>query len=499
MAKENLVAGLENKLWEAADKLRGSIDAAKYKNIVLGIIFLKYISDRFEKRYQELLEEGDGFEDDRDEYERFNIFYVPEKARWKYIVENATKPTIGQVIDEAFISIEKENKKLAGVLPKIFSGSDIDQRRVGEVVIVFENSDTTLIEEDALGRVYEYFLGKFAFILGAGGGEFYTPSGVVQLLVEMLEPYEGKIYDPCCGSGGMFVQAQKFVKAHGGNAFKLSVYGQELNAETRRLATMNLAIRGIEANLGTTQEDTFHADQFKDDKFDYILANPPFNISDWGQEKLLNDARWKWGVPAKGNANYGWLSHIISKLKPSRGAAGVVLSNGSLSTQTSGEGEIRAKFVEEDLVDCIVTLPDKLFYTTGIPVSLWFLRRGKKRKGEILFIDARKMGTMVDRRLRELTDEDIAKIAHTYHSWQSNKDYEDVKGFCKSAKLEEVKEHEYILTPGRYVGIEDVEEDAEPFEEKMTRLTEELGELFAKSRHLEEEIRQNLRGIGYEF
>jgi type I restriction enzyme M protein len=499
MAKENLVAGLENKLWEAADKLRGSIDAAKYKNIVLGIIFLKYISDRFEKRYQELLEEGDGFEDDRDEYERFNIFYVPEKARWKYIVENATKPTIGQVIDEAFIAIEKENKKLAGVLPKIFSGSDIDQRRVGEVVIVFENSDTTLIEEDALGRVYEYFLGKFAFILGAGGGEFYTPSGVVQLLVEMLEPYEGKIYDPCCGSGGMFVQAQKFVKAHGGNAFKLSVYGQELNAETRRLATMNLAIRGIEANLGTTQEDTFHADQFKDEKFDYILANPPFNISDWGQEKLLNDARWKWGVPAKGNANYGWLSHIISKLKPSKGAAGVVLANGSLSTQTSGEGEIRAKFVEEDLVDCIVTLPDKLFYTTGIPVSLWFLRRGKKRKGEILFIDARKMGTMVDRRLRELTDEDIAKIAGTYHNWQSNKDYEDVKGFCKSAKLTEVKEHEYILTPGRYVGIEDVEEDAEPFEEKMTRLTEELGELFAKSRHLEEEIRTNLRGIGYEF
>lgn len=498
MAKEHLVTSFEDKLWAAADKLRGSIASSKYKDVVLGIIFLKYISDRFDQRYNELVAEGDGFEDDRDEYERFNVFYVPEKARWKNIIENATKPNIGQVIDEAFIAIEKENKKLAGVLPKIYSGADIDQRRVGEVVMVFENADTLLIEEDALGRVYEYFLGKFAFMLGQGGGEFYTPSSVVKLLVEMIEPFEGTIYDPCCGSGGMFVQAQKFVRAHGGNAYKLSVYGQELNAETRRLATMNLAIRGIEANLGKIHADTFHEDQFPDEKFDYILANPPFNISDWGQDSLLNDARWKWGIPAKGNANYAWLSHMLMKLKPSKGVAGIVLANGSLSSQTSGEGNIRAKFIEEDLVDCIVALPDKLFFTTGIPVCLWFLRRGKKRKGEVLFIDARDKGTMISRKLRELNDEDILAIADTYHKWLKNDSYADEVGFCKSATLADIEKHNYILTPGRYVGVKEITDD-EPFEEKMEKLVSELADLMSESSVLDEKIKKSLGALGYDF
>ncbi|GMA60300.1 type I restriction-modification system subunit M [Alicyclobacillus fastidiosus] len=498
MASEKLVSSIEDKLWAAADKLRGSIDASKYKNIVLGIIFLKYISDRFEKRYQELIAEGDGFENDRDEYERFNVFYVPEKARWEFIVQNATKPSIGQIIDEAFIAIEKENKNLAGVLPKIYSGTDIDQRRVGEVVLVFENADTSLIEEDALGRVYEYFLGKFAFMLGAGGGEYYTPSGVVKLLVEMIEPFEGTIYDPCCGSGGMFVQANKFVKAHGGNSFELSIYGQELNAETRRLATMNLAIRGIEANLGQTHEDTFHADQFKDEKFDYILANPPFNISDWGQESLVSDLRWKWGVPTKNNANYAWLSHMLSKLKPSKGVAGIVLANGSLSSQVTGEGNIRSQFIDEDLVDCIVALPDKLFYTTGISVCLWFLRRGKKRRNEVLFIDARDLGDMVDRKLRELTDENISVIASTYHKWLENDGFQDVVGFCKSASTSEIQKHEYVLTPGRYVGVKEIT-DEEPFAEKMPKLVAELSNLMKNSSLLDEKIKKSLGAIGYEF
>lgn len=498
MAKEKLVTSMEDKLWAAADKLRGSIASSKYKDVVLGIIFLKYISDRFDHRYNELVDEGDGFEEDRDEYERFNVFYVPEKARWKYIIEHATKPNIGQVIDEAFIAIEKENTNLAGVLPKIYSGADIDQRRVGEVVMVFENSDTLLIEEDALGRVYEYFLGKFAFMLGQGGGEFYTPSSVVKLLVEMIEPFEGTIYDPCCGSGGMFVQAQKFVKAHGGNAFNLSVYGQELNAETRRLATMNLAIRGIEANLGNTHDDTFHGDQFKDEKFDYILANPPFNISDWGQESLLTDSRWRWGVPAKSNANYAWLSHMLTKLKPSKGVAGIVLANGSLSSKTSGEGSIRAKFIEEDLVDCIVALPDKLFFTTGISVCLWFMRRGKKRKGEVLFIDASDNGTMISRKLRELGESDIKLITDTYHKWLKNEEYEDEVGFCKSSSLEEIKKHDNVLTPGRYVGVKKIE-DNESFEEKMGKLVSELTDLMAESSFLDEKIKNSLGAIGYEF
>lgn len=498
MAKEKLVTSIEDKLWEAADKLRGSIASSKYKDVVLGIIFLKYISDRFEHRYNELMAEGDGFEDDRDEYERFNVFYVPEVARWNYIIKQATSPEIGQVLDNAFIAIEKENKKLAGVLPKIYSGADIDQRRVGEVIMVFANSDMSLIEEDALGRVYEYFLGKFAFMLGQGGGEFYTPSSVVKLLVEMIEPYEGTIYDPACGSGGMFVQAQNFVKAHGGNAYKLSVYGQELNAETRRLATMNLAIRSIEANLGNSHADTFHEDQFKDEKFDYILANPPFNISDWGQEQLVNDPRWRWGIPAKGNANYAWLSHILTKLKPTKGVAGVVLANGSLSSQTSGEGDIRAKFIEEDVVDCIVALPDKLFFTTGIPVCLWFLRRNKKRNGEVLFIDARDKGTMISRKLRELTADDVTEIADTYHKWLNNDGYEDVVGFCKSATLEDIQKQDNILTPGRYAGIKEIIDD-EPFEEKMNKLVSELAELMDESSELDVKIKKSLGAIGYEF
>jgi type I restriction enzyme M protein len=499
MANENLIKDdLEKTLWAAADKLRGSIDASKYKNIVLGIIFLKYVSDRFENRYKELVAEGMEMENERDEYERFNVFYVPEKARWSRVVENASKPNIGQTIDEAFIAIEKENKKLAGVLPKIFSGSDIDQRRVGEVVLVFENHNTTMKDEDTFGRVYQYFLGKFAFMLGTGGGEFYTPQPIVNLLVELIEPFEGTIYDPCCGSGGMFVQSQEFVRQHGGNAYKLSVYGQELNAETRRLATMNLAIRRIEANLGKTHEDTFHNDQFKDEKFDYILANPPFNISDWGQEKLLSDVRWKWGVPAKGNANYAWLSHMLTKLKPSKGVAGIVLANGSLSSQAQGEGNIREKFIEEDLVDCIVALPDRLFHITGIPVSLWLLRRGKTRKGEVLFIDARDMGTMVSRKLRELTNEDITKISDTYHRWLKNDNYEDVVGYCKSETREDIQKHDSVLTPGRYVGVKEVIDD-EPFEDKMEKLVSEISDLMEESLELDEKIKESLGAIGYEF
>lgn len=499
--------GFEETLWKSADKLRGSMDSAEYKYVVLGLIFMKYISDKFETKYEELVEEGDGFEEDRDEYEAENIFWVPKEARWGYLKDNAKDPKIGQIIDDAMILIEKENPTLKGVLDKRYARPELDKRRLGELIDLISTIRLHKNgEKDLLGRVYEYFLGQFASSEGKGGGEFYTPTSVVKTLVEMIEPYKGRIYDPACGSGGMFIQSEKFIEEHAGRIGDLSIYGQELNATTWKLCKMNLAIRGLDGNIGLHQEDTFHDDLHKTLKADYVLANPPFNISDWGGNKLTEDVRWKYGVPPEGNANYAWLEHIVYHLAPN-GVAGVVLANGALSSNTSNEGVIRKNLVDAKLVDAIVALPDKLFYSTGIPVSLWILNRNKKdnpkfreREDEILFIDARNLGTMVDRRHRELSEEDIKKISDTYHNYRNlNGQYEDIQGFCKAAKLEEVREHEYVLTPGRYVGIEEQEDDGVPFEEKMEALTSELGELFAKSRSLEDEIRKNLGGIGYEF
>ena len=499
--------GFEETLWKAADKLRGSMDASEYKHVVLGLIFLKYISDKFEMKYNELVAEGEGFEEELDEYLAENIFWVPKEARWNYIRDHAKDPKIGQIIDDAMILIEKENKTLKNVLEKRYARPEIDKRRLGELVDLISTIKLhTNDEKDLLGRVYEYFLGKFAAAEGKGGGEFYTPTSVVKTLVNMIEPFKGRIYDPCCGSGGMFVQSNKFVSEHQGRIGDLAIYGQELNSTTWKLCKMNLAIRGLEGNIGPSHADTFHNDLHKNLKADYILANPPFNVSDWGGEQLTEDVRWAYGIPPAGNANYAWLQHMIYHLSPN-GVAGVVLANGSLSSNTSNEGEIRKNILEADLVDCIVALPDKLFYTTGIPACLWILNRNKKgnekyrnREHEILFIDARQLGELIDRRHRELSDEEINKIADTYHQWR-NQDgkYEDIKGFCKSATLEEVKEHEYVLTPGRYVGIEELEDDGIPFEEKMESMTSELAKLFVKSRQLEEEIKKKLGGIGYEF
>jgi len=507
MAETTGNIGFEETLWKAADKLRGSMDASEYKHVVLGLIFLKYISDKFETKYNELVAEGEGFEEELDEYLSENIFWVPKEARWSYIRDNAKSEKIGQIVDDAMILIEKENKTLKNVLEKRYARPEIDKRRLGELIDLISTIKLhTKEEKDLLGRVYEYFLGKFADAEGKGGGEFYTPTSVVNTLVEMIEPFRGRIYDPCCGSGGMFVQSEKFIEENQGKLTDLAIYGQELNATTWKLCKMNLAIRGLEGNIGPEHADTFHNDLHKNVKADYILANPPFNISDWGGEQLKDDVRWAYGIPPAGNANYAWLEHMVYHLAPN-GVAGVVLANGALSSNTSNEGEIRKNLLEADLVDCIVAMPDKLFYSTGIPVSLWILNRNKQgnskhrnREKEILFIDARNLGEMVDRRHRELKEEDIRKIADTYHKWRNvnGSSYEDVKGFCKSAKFDEVKEHEYVLTPGRYVGIEDVEDDGISFEEKMENMTSELGELFEKSRRLEEEIRKNLGGIGYE-
>lgn len=499
--------GFEETLWKSADKLRGSMDSAEYKYVVLGLIFMKYISDKFETKYNELLEEGEGFEEDRDEYEAENIFWVPKEARWGYLKDNAKDPKIGQIIDDAMILIEKENPTLKGVLDKRYARPELDKRRLGELIDLISTIRLHKNgEKDLLGRVYEYFLGQFASSEGKGGGEFYTPTSVVKTLVEMIEPYRGRIYDPACGSGGMFIQSEKFIEEHAGRIDDLSIYGQELNATTWKLCKMNLAIRGLDGNIGPHQGDTFHDDLHKTLKADYVLANPPFNISDWGGNKLTDDIRWKYGVPPEGNANYAWLEHIVYHLAPN-GVAGIVLANGALSSNTSNEGVIRKNLVDAKLVDAIVALPDKLFYSTGIPVSLWILNRNKidnpkfrKRADEILFIDGRNLGTMVDRRHRELSDEDVKKIADTYHNYRNiDGNYEDVQGFCKAAKLEEVREHEYVLTPGIYVGIEEQEDDGVPFEEKMEALTSELGELFEKSRSLEDEIRRNLGGLGYEL
>ena len=498
MATENNAnIGFEKQIWDAACVLRGNIDASEYKSVVLGLIFLKYISDRFEAKYQELVAEGDGFEEDKDEYTAENIFFVPENARWSVISAAAHTPEIGSIIDDAMRSIEKENKRLKDILPKNFARPELDKRRLGEVVDLFTNIQ--MIEhgdsKDILGRTYEYCLAKFAEQEGKLAGEFYTPSCVVRTLVEVLQPYNGRVYDPCCGSGGMFVQSSKFIENHGGNIKNISVYGQDSNPTTWKLAQMNLAIRGIEADLGKFNADTFFNDCHPQLKADFIMANPPFNLSGWGQDKLLDDVRWQYGTPPAGNANFAWLQHMIWHLAPN-GRIGMVLANGSLSSQSGGEGEIRKNIINADLVDCIVAMPSQLFYTTQIPVSLWFLAKNKKQKGKTLFIDARKLGTMVTRKLRELTDEDIKRIADTYNAFVDGT-LKDEKGFCAVVTTQDIAKQDYILTPGRYVGIEEQEDDGEPFEEKMSRLTSELSELFAKSHELEAEIKERLGVIGF--
>lgn len=490
--------GFEQQIWSAADVLRGNMDASEYKHVVLGLIFLKYISDSFEARYQELLDEDDDVED-KDAYTEVNVFFVPPSARWSVISAAAHKEEIGTVIDDAMRAIEKENRRLKDVLPKNYARGELDKRRLGNVVDLFTN--VRMIEhgtdKDILGRTYEYCLAKFAEQEGKRAGEFYTPACVVRTLVEVLQPFKGRVYDPCCGSGGMFVQSAEFVKHHAGNIGNLSIYGQDANPTTRKMAIMNLAIRGIEADLGACNADTFYNDLHKTLKADFILANPPFNLSGWNNGSLNDDPRWKYGLPPSGNANFAWLQHMISHLLPN-GKIGMVLANGSLSSQSGGEGEIRRKIIEDDLVEGIVAMPTQLFYTTQIPVSLWFVSRNKAQKGRTLFIDARRMGTMVSRRLREMTEEDIARLARTFEVFDSGT-LEDVRGFCAVASTEEIARQDYILTPGRYVGIEEQEDDGEPFEEKMARLAGELSEMFKRSHELEDEIRKRLGAIGYDI
>lgn len=490
--------GFEEQIWKAADKLRGNLDASEYKNVVLGLIFLKYISDKFEERYQELVAEGDGFEEDRDEYAADGIFFVPEEARWATIASAAHTPEIGKVIDGAMRKIEEENQKLKGVLPKNFARQELDKRRLGDVVDLFTNVQMADKGDsrDILGRTYEYCLAKFAEQEGKNAGEFYTPTCIVRTLVEVIQPFHGRVYDPCCGSGGMFVQSADFVKHHAGKIGDLSIYGQESNPTTWKMATMNLAIRGIDADLGSFQADTFFHDLHKDKRFDFVLANPPFNLSDWGGDQLKDDPRWEYGIPPEGNANFAWLQHMIHHLYPDHGRIGMVLANGSLSSQQSGEGDIRKSIVDADLVEGIIAMPPQLFYSTQIPVSLWILDKAKKQPGKTLFIDAREMGTMVTRKLREFTEEDIAKVAGVFNAFREGT-LENEKGFCAAASTEEIAKQDYILTPGRYVGIAEVEEDGEPFEEKMVRLTSELAKCFEESNRLQEQIKKNLEAIGY--
>lgn len=514
MADKNTAnIGFEKQIWDAACVLRGNLDASEYKSVVLGLIFLKYISDRFEDKYNQLVEEGDGFEEDIDEYTSEGIFFVPSGARWSEIAAKAHTPEIGTVIDDAMRAIEKENKRLKDILPKNFARPELDKRRLGDVVDLFTNIKMLdhSNEKDVLGRTYEYCLSMFAEQEGKRGGEFFTPSCVVRTLVEILQPFKGRVYDPCCGSGGMFVQSAKFVENHSGNINDISIYGQDSNPTTWKLAQMNLAIRGIEPDLGKYAADTFLDDQHPTMRADYIMANPPFNLSNWGAEQLKDDVRWQYGMPPAGNANFAWLQHMIYHLAPG-GRMGMVLANGSLSSQSGGEGEIRKNIVNADLVDCIIAMPTQLFYTTQIPVSLWFISKRKKQPGKTLFIDARKMGVMVSRKLRELTDgtkeeyknedgtlkNDIKKIADTYNAYVAGT-LENVKGFCAAATTEEIAKQDYILTPGRYVGIEEQQDDGEPFEEKMARLTSELSDLFVQSHKLEAEIKEKLGAIGYEI
>jgi len=501
---------LEKTLWATADKLRSNMDAAEYKHIVLGLIFLKYISDAFNDLHEKLKAGQGEFEgadpEDADEYLALNIFFVPEKARWQYLQDRAKQPEIGKWIDEAMDAIEKINPSLKGVLPKIYADPELNKQRLGELIdligaIGFNQSGHQA--KDLLGRVYEYFLGQFADAEGKKGGQFYTPASIVKLLVAMLEPYQGRVYDGCCGSGGMFVQSERFVEEHQGNIKDISIYGQESNPTTLRLAKMNLAIRGIDAKIELG--DTFLADKHKDLKADFILAHPPFNVSDWSGEHLRDDHRWAYGTPPVGNANYAWLQHFAHKLSPS-GTAGIVLANGSMNSNSGDEGEIRKNMIEAGLIDCMVALPAQLFYNTMIPACLWFLARNKtngkfrNRSCEILFIDARKIGSMINRRNKEFSNDDIALITDTYHAWRNiGGQYEDKAGFCKAATLDEVRKNNHVLMPGRYVGTEAEEDDGIPFDDKMKALTAKLAEQFARGSELEQTIRDNLKGIGYEF
>lgn len=496
----NANIGFEKQIWDAACVLWGHIPAADYRKVIVGLIFLRYISSAFEKRYLQLVEEGDGFEDDRDAYVEENIFFVPEEARWSTISAVAHEPEIGKVIDDAMRAIEKENTSLKNVLPKIYASPDLDKRVLGEVVDLFTNMDMGDTEDskDLLGRTYEYCIQQFAAYEGVKGGEFYTPSSIVKTIVAILKPFKNcRVYDPCCGSGGMFVQSAKFIQAHSGKRGEIAVYGQESNADTWKMAKMNMAIRGIDADFGPYQADTFFNDLHKTLKADFIMANPPFNLSNWGQENLKDDVRWKYGTPPAGNANYAWIQHMIHHLAPN-GKIGLVLANGALSTQSSGEGEIRKNIINADLIEGIVALPTQLFYSVTIPVTLWFISKNKKQKNKILFIDARKMGHMVDRKHRDFSDEDIQKLADTFSQFQDGA-LEDVKGFCAVVDTKEIEKQDYILTPGRYVGIEEVEEDDEPFEEKMTRLTSELSDMFKKNHELEEKIKYQLSSIGFKI
>jgi len=529
MAQENERTGslgFEDKLWRAADSLRNNVDPSEYKHVVLGLIFLKYISDAFEERQQEMSDslsnpESDEYikdeEDregelefmleDRDFYTSEHVFWVPREARWSYLQANATQTTIGKMLDDAMDLVEDENESLRGVLPKIYVAPNLNHHMLGS--LINNISDIGLgskehQDKDTLGRVYEYFLGRFASAEGKGGGEFYTPTSIVRVLVEMLEPYKGRVYDPCCGSGGMFVQSLKFIDAHNGKRDQLTIYGQELNYTTWRLAKMNLAIRGIEANLGNKHADTFHENQHPDLRADFVIANPPFNISDWGRERLEDDVRWKYGIPPKGNANFAWVQHFVHHLSPT-GTAGFVLANGSLTSNTSGEGEVRRKLIEADLVDCIVLLPNQLFYSTQIPVCLWFLtksnnsERHRNRAGETLFIDARKLGRMETRVNRVFDSEHIEKIAGTYKKWRKDsEEYEDQAGYCKSATLEDIKKQEYFLAPNRYVGAAEIEDDGIPFETKMTEMSQTLYGQMKESAKLDEVILSNLEALGYE-
>ena len=499
--------GFEKQLWAAADKLRGNMEPSDYKHIALGLIFLKYISDAFEAKRGELLKHELADAEDPEEYLAENVFWVPKEARWSRLQANAKQTTIGKDIDDAMVAIEASNASLKGVLPKDYARPALNKVMLGELIDLV--SGIGMAEEadrsrDILGRVYEYFLGGFAGAEGKRGGEFYTPQSVVRLLVAMLEPYKGRVYDPCCGSGGMFVQSERFVEEHGGRIGDIAIYGQESNYTTWRLAKMNLAVRGIDADIRWNNEGSFHKDELPDLKADFILANPPFNVSDWGGDRLREDARWTFGVPPAGNANYAWLQHIHHHLAPN-GTAGVVLANGSMSTATSGEGDIRRAMVEADVVDCMIALPGQLFYSTQIPACLWFLARNKNpgegqrdRRGEVLFIDARKLGRMVDRTRREFSDEDITKIADTYRTWRGEAEagrYENVPGFCKSVKLEETTKHNHVLTPGRYVGVPATEDDTIPFAERFEELKETLAEQFAEAEALAVTIQDKLRAV----
>ncbi len=513
MAKTNKTngadLGFEVELFKAADKLRGNMEPSDYKHVVLGLIFLKYISDAFEEQYQRLMAEDASAAEDRDEYAAENVFRVPKAARWSSLQANAKQPTIGTLIDDAMRVVEKDNDSLKGVLPKDYARPALNKFMLGELIDLISSialGQSGHQSKDVLGRVYEYFLSQFAGAEGRRGGEFYTPRCIVRTLVEMLEPYQGRIYDPCCGSGGMFVQSEKFVQEHGGRIGDIAIYGQESNYTTWRLAKMNLAVRGIDSDIRWNNEGSFHKDELPDLKADFILANPPFNISDWGGHRLRDDVRWKFGAPPECNANYAWLQHIYHHLAPN-GTAGVVLANGSMTSAQSGEDGIRREMVEQDVVDCMVALPGQLFYSTQIPACLWFLARNKNpgkgqrnRSGHVLFIDARNMGVLVDRVRRELTDQDVDRIAATYHAWRGEQDageYADVAGFCKSASIEDIRKHGHVLTPGRYVGAADVAEDGEPFEEKMARLSAQWRQQRAQAAKLDAAIEANLKGLGY--